>query len=274
MSFFQNVFDFEFRPTLFGADRQYQMSWKLPANANRSDYMLSGNAETYNLSAAPNLTINYAYDPDFKNYSSLTVNVAGATAAATKASEVVAALNANATFASLFSAVLYPSNKLPGALNKVLIKGLRSRGNFRAYISNTSAETIIGFNKNAPVRELPSLFEKYTITNLFAYPNLGPDRIILLDPGVTADAAIITAAGFNPASPTPDWELLAGLNDAFWFYKRTYSSGVLTTEIKYPAGASAGDLAKKTYYTYSGSDLIEVMETPYVLQSGDLITPP
>lgn len=274
MSFFQNVFDFEFRPTLFGADRQYQMNWKIPANANRSDYMLSGNAEDYNLSTQPNLTINYAYDPDFMNFSSLTISVAGATAAATKATEVVAALNGNATFAGLFVASLYPSNKLPGSPNKILIKGLRSKGNFRAYISNSGAETILGFNKNAPVRELPSVFEKYSIDRRFEYPTLGPDRIVLLDTGNSVDQAIINAAGFDYTNPTPDWKLLAGFNDAFWFYKKSYTSGQITTEIKYPAGAQEGYLAKKTYYEYSGSDLIGVMETPYVIASGDLITPP
>jgi hypothetical protein len=274
MAFFQNVFDFEFRPTLFGADRQYQMSFKLPANTNRSDYMLSGLAEPYDLSTYNSLTINYAIDTNFVNYSAITVNVAGATAASTKASEIANALNANAIFSSIFTAQTYTANSPTGASTKVLIKGKQSRGIFRAYISNSNAETVIKFNKNAPVRELPSLFSKYTIANRFNYPNLGPDRIIQLDPLNVTDAAIITAAGFNPSSPLADWQLLQGVNDAFFFTKRVYAGSVLTQEIKYYAGAVAGDLAKKTYYTYSGSDLVGIMETPYVLQSGDLITPP
>jgi hypothetical protein len=274
MSFFQNVFDFEFRPTLFGADRQYQMTWKMPANANRSDYMLSGNAEPFDLSTLPNFTINYAYDPAFKNYSSLTINVAGSTASATTAAEVVAILNGNANFASLFTAILYPSTRLPASPNKILIKGLRSKGDFRSYVSNTGAEQIIQFNKHAPIRELPSYFNRYTISNLFAYPSLGPDRVLELNPGDTYEASLIDAAGFDSSNPKEDWQLLQGLNDAYWFYKKTYTSGVITAEIKYPAGAVTGDLAKKTNYQYSGSDLISITEIPYVLASGDLITPP
>lgn len=274
MAFFQNVFDFEFRPTLFGADRQYQMSFKLPANTNRSDYMLSGLAEPYNFSTYNSLTVNYAIDTNFSNYCPISINVAGATASSTKASEVANALNANSSFSALFTAQTYMTNNSSGPITKVLIKGKASRGIFRAYISNSAAETVIKFNKNAPVRELPSLFSKYTIANRFNYPNLGPDRIIELDPSDSVDEAIITAAGFDPASPKADWQLLQGVNDAFFFYNRTYNGGVITQEIKYYAGATAGDLAKKTYYTYSGSDLVGVMETPYVLQSGDLITPP
>ena len=274
MSFFQNVFDFEFRPSLLGADRQYSMSWKLPANANRSDYMLSGNAETFDFSSLNQLTINYAYDPAFQNYSSLTVNVAGTTPSQTKAIEVVTLLNSNALFASLFTASLYPSTTLPGSANKILVKGLRSKGNFRAYVSNTGAEQIIQFNKYAPIKELPSYFERYDINERFNYPTIGPDRVILLNPANSYEASLIDAAGFDSSSPKADWQLLQGLNEAYWFYKRTYAGGVIASEIKYPAGAVAGDLAKKTQYQYSGSDLVGVTEIPYVLQSRDLITPP
>lgn len=274
MPFFQNVYDFEFRPTLIGSDRQYQTGWKLKANTNRSDYMLSGNTEPFNLTGNNILTLNYCYDPNFVNYAALPITISAATIGATTAQEIVNSLNGNATFASLFVASLYPSSNVPTSPNKILIKGLRSKGNFRAYVSNTSAETIISFNKHAPIAELPTLFEKYTIANRFAYPNLGADRIIKLNTGVTYEAALITAAGLNPSSPTPDWQLLAGSSDAYWFYNRTYTSGVIATEIKYPAGATAGFLAKKTYYVYSGTDLTGVMETPYVLTSGDLITPP
>jgi len=274
MSFFQNVFDFEFRPTLLGADRQYQVGWKLAANANRSDYMLSGNAGPFDLSALSVLTINYAYDPAFMNFSSLAISVAGATPAVTTPEEVITLLNSDDTFSSLFLATLYPSTTIAGSPNKILIKGKRSRGNFRAYISNTGAEQIIQFNKHAPISELPSYFERYTIDERFNYPKIGPDRVIMLNPADSYEASLIDAAGYNSASPKADWQLLYGQNDAYWFYKRTYVASKLATEIKYPAGAVAGDLAKKTQYEYSGSDLVAITEIPYVLQSGDLVTPP
>lgn len=266
MSFFQNVFEAEFRGSLLSSDRRLQSNFKLGANSNGSSYMLSGNTGPYNLTGNTNLTINFAYDPALLGYAALTINVAGAVVAATNAFEVCTALNANAHFAELF--IAEEKN------GKVFIKGRNLKPIFKAYISNGSAESILKFNAKAPVAELPEYFERYAFENRFGYLNLGSHRLVLLNPSDPVDAAVISAAGFNPSSPTPDWQLLAGTNDSYFFTKRTYVTGLLSTEIKYPAGAKEGDLAKKTYYTYSGSDLIEIMETPYVLASGDLITPP
>jgi hypothetical protein len=274
MPFFQNVFDFEFRPSFIGSDRQYQTGWKIKGNTNRSDYMVSNALDPYNLTASNVLTFNYAYDVNFMNYASLSVTLTGASLAAVTAHEVVNSLNSNVNFSDLFTALVYPSSDINSNSNKVLIKAKKNRAIWRAYIGSTSAETILNFNKNAPVAELPSLFEKYDIQKRFSYPELGSDRLVLLDPANPVDAAIITAAGFNPASPSEDWQLLAGSSDAYWFYKKTYAAGNLTEEIKYPAGAGVGSAAKKTYYGYDGGgNLIKVCETPYVLQSGDLVTP-
>lgn len=266
MSFFQNLFDFEFRGSLFSADRQYQSTYKIPANSNRSDNMISGNEGPYNLLSDNILNINFAFDPELRNYSVISINVSGSTPSATTTQEVVTLLNANATFTSYFSAY--------NISNKVGIKLSKPRPNFRAYISNSSAEKIIKFNKKAPIRELPSYFEKYSVENRFLYPETGANKLILLDPNNIIDASIITDAGLDPLNPTPDWKLLSGTNDAYWFYKRSYTNGQLTSEIKYPAGAKSGDLAKKTFYTYDNSDLVEVMEIPYIIQEPDLLTPP
>lgn len=265
MSFFQNVFDFEFRGSLFGADRSYQTTYKVPSNVNRSDYIISSISGPYNLTGNTDLTIRYAYDPDLRNYANVTINVSGSTVSNTTVGEVVEKLNLNSIFSSYF--VAYNQQ------NKVLIKASKPKVCFRAYVSNSDAETIIKFNKNAPVVELPSFFERYSIENRFVYPELGPNRLVLLDPTDLIDADVITAAGLDPLSPKADWELLRGTNDAFWFYKRTYSGGKLSSEIKYQAGATEGDLAKKTNYAYDGSDLIGITEIPYILQSSDLITP-
>ena len=274
MSFFQNVFDFEFRPTLFGADRQYQMSFKLPANTNRSDYMLSGNAEPYDLSPSNDLMINYAIDTNFVNFSTITVNISGSNISTMSAFEIASALNSDSRFSELFAAYVYSSTNNAVLPKKVAIKGKNNKGIFRAYILNLGAEKILQFNKNAPIRELPSLFSKYTIANRFAYPNLGVDRILELDPEDPYEGCLIKDAGFNPNNPQPDWQLMQGVNDGFWFYSRTYDDGKIAAEIKYPSGAKAGNLSKKTYYNYSGSDLVGVMETPHVLQQSDIMNPP
>lgn len=265
MSFFQNVLEAEFRGSLFSADRRLQSNFKIAPNTNGSMYMLAGNSSPYNLTGNTTLSINYAYDPALLGYATVAINVSGATVSATTSQEIATALNANQIFSENFRAVANSEN--------LLIKGIKNRANFKAYIANTGAEKIIGFNKKAPVAELPSYFERFSFENRFNYPDLGPHRLVLLDPSDPTDAAIITAAGLDPTTPTPDWQLLKGCNDAFWFYKRTYTSGQLSSEIKYPAGATEGDLAKKTYYEYDGSDLVAIMETPYILQSGDLLTP-
>ena len=270
MSFFQNVFDFEFRPTVIGSDRQYQTGWKLKANANRSDYMACFQMEPYNLTANNILTINFAYDPTLLAYASISVTISAASLASASALEVVNSLNSDSIFSSYFIAKLFGS---AGSPYKVLITSKKTKGGFRAYISNTSAETVLQFNRNAPIVELPTYFEKFALVNKNANPTLGPDRVVLLNPGNAYEASLITLAGLDPTSPKADWQLLAGSSDAYMFYKRTYVTGVMTEEIKYPAGATAGFLAKKTYYKYSGSDLVAVCETPYTLTDADLVTP-
>jgi hypothetical protein len=57
------------------------------------------------------------------------------------------------------------------------------------------------------------------------------------------------------------------------FTKKVYTSGLIIAEIKYPAGASEGDAALKTTYEYDGSDLVGVCQIPYIISSGDLISP-
>jgi hypothetical protein len=268
MAFFQNVFDSEFRADLFSSDRRLQSLFIAPPNKNTSMYMLSYNkANSFDLTGNTNLKINYAYDPALIAYAELSVDVSGAVVSETKPEEVVAKLNLNPIFSDIFLAVLYNNQH-------VLIKTKKERELFKAYISNTGAETVLKFNAKAPVVELPNYFKRYSFDQRFSYQDLGSHRLVLLDESDTTDAAVIAAWGLDPLSPTPDWKLLNGRNDAYWFYKKTYSAGKLQNEIKYPAGAKEGDLAMKTHYEYSGSDLVGVMETPYVLTSSDLITPP
>lgn len=269
MSFFQNVLESEFRGNLFSSDRKLQSMFNMSANRNTSVYMVSNNqSNVFDFTGVTDLTINYAYDPSLIAYATRSIDVSGAILSATTLEEVISKLNADDIFKELFSASIYPNS------NQILITAKRSREYFKAYISNTGAETLLKFNAKAPVAELPEYFERYSFEKRFEYSNLGSHRLVLLDETDAIDAAIITAAGLDPLNPTPDWKLLAGSNDAYWFYKRNYAAGLITDEIKYPAGAKEGDLAKRTYYTYSGSDLIEIMETPYILTSGDLITPP
>jgi hypothetical protein len=271
--FFQNLFDQEFRGTLFADDRQYTLNFNVKANSNRSDAMVAWNKEPYDMSSLNTLTVNYAIDFASPNFASLSVNVAGTTPSATRAYEVVNALNADAVFAALFQATL---TKISGG-DTVLIRSIRPKTTIRSYISNTGAERVLRFNLKAPVGELPSYFDRHTIANTANYPDLGTGLLIRLDTGVVADQEVITYGGFDHTAPKADWQLLVGRGgSAYIFEKNTYDgSGRLTAVVRYPAGARVGDLAKRTTYTYTGPNTYpnQSAEVPYILTSGDLITP-
>ena len=268
-----NVYDFEFRGSLLSADRQYQQTFKIKANTNRSDYILSGNTEPYDFSSETDLTISFCYDVEQVNYANVTVDISGSTASATTAAEVVTALNADNLFSTFFTASVFKTNTVGVVGNKVLIKSKKPKSNFKAHVVNSSAEGFIQFNKFAPIQELPTYFERYDIAKRFDFTDLGSERVILLDTSNPIEADYIDAAGFDSSSPSPDWQLLKGCNDQYMFTKKVYTSGLIIAEIKYPAGASEGDAALKTTYQYDGSDLIGVCQIPYVISSGDLISP-
>lgn len=284
--FFQNVFDSEFVGNWVLGDRQYVVEFRCPPNTNKSNYQLAWNLEPYDFSVVNTLTINYAWDVDFKNYSALTINVAGASPAVTTAAEVAANLNANATFAEMFVAAVQPNPLLTdrdgpflsaNPSRSVLITAKRGRvkPNIRVWITNTGAEEKLRFNKKAGVSEMPLYMERHTIAERFNFPD-SVGMLILLDETDPVDQAIIEDAGFVPADMLEDWELLAGRSGLFTFKKQTVDGSNRVTEIiEYPAGAKVGDFAKKTTNVYTGANTFpsEVTEIPYVLTSGDLITP-
>ena len=144
MSFFQNVFDQEFQGYWYFIDRKYSLDYKIGPNRNRTDLMLAWNEGPYDLTA-PNdvLTINYAFDKDFKNWASLAVTITGATQSAVEASEIAEDLNNNATFKDHFEASI-DNAKIGGTRTggpwRVVIRGKKPKANFRSYISNTGAE--------------------------------------------------------------------------------------------------------------------------------------
>lgn len=172
MSFYQNVFDQEFRQSWpIGDDKQFALTFVCPPNKNGSELQISWNLEPYNLSSATDLTIYYAFDKDFKNWAPLTIDVSGATASATKASEVIDALNDDATFSDYFTASL--DNYQRGtreAIYRVFIKAKKPKHSFKFYIDNSGAETKLKFNKYAGVADMPTYMDRHTIANRFTYP--------------------------------------------------------------------------------------------------------
>jgi len=130
------------------------------------------------------------------------------------------------------------------------------------------------FNKYAGVAELPNYFQKHTIENRNNYPD-SIGTLIKLDEGDEVDQTIIEDAGFS-LTPKEDYELLKGRSGLFMFQNITVDgSDRITQVIEYPAGAVAGDFARKIRYSYTSANINpnKVTETPYVLEDADLVVP-
>lgn len=275
MSFFQNPFNEEFRGSIPFGDRQYNLTFSVPANRNQANGMIAWNLEPYDLSTYDQFTINFAIDnSEFKNYAAITVDISGATAAATTANEIVTLLNADEKFSSWFTAMVVESNK-GSHVYRVGIKANTGK-QMRVYITNSGAERILGFNKYAGVAELPTYFARHTIANRFTYADSQACLVELDEADTAVDQPIIVNAGFTAADMKEEWELLAGRVGIFTFKKQTVDSSSRVTEIiEYSAGAGVGDVGRKTTYTYTAAKTAPdtIAEIPYTLTSGDLISP-
>jgi hypothetical protein len=193
MSYYLNVFDSKFTGIWALSDRQYSVNFSVNSNGNNVRWLAAWNNEPYDLSTKPTLTFNYSFD--FKNYATLAINAsAGAVStSAVKAFEVAAALNANATFAALMLAYVTQDNKGNNILG---IKSLRTRPDWRVYISGTSAEQVLRFNKRAGIAELPTYFTRHTISNANNYPD-AVGMLQLLDATTTQDQQILNEASLS-----------------------------------------------------------------------------
>lgn len=274
MAYFQNPFDNDFIGHLLLDDRQYVLDFKVPANINKSTYMFAWADPPYNTVGNTTLTINYSVDG--VNFYPLACSLTSGSART--ADQIAADLNAITNFTSLFEAKVVLDHKLN--VNRLMLQARLQREKFRAYISNTSAETVLRFNKKAGVAEMPSYFARHTITN---FRDKGPNATneypdsqnCLIQLSQPTDDYYITAAGLS-TTPQADYQLLRGRSQSFMFVKNTVDgSNRITVKIEYPAGAKVGDLARKTTYSYTSANTNpdQVTTIPYVLTSGDLVTP-
>jgi hypothetical protein len=272
MAFFQNVFDQEFQGYLLLADRKLTPVFKAGPNKNLQSKQISWSASPYDLSSGGVLEFNFAWDAEFKNWASVSIDVSGADPAATTAAEVADALNGDPTFSSLFVASV---SQIPAG-DAVMVSKVASKKQVKFYFGNSGAETALGFNKMAPVAEMPEYFERHTISNVNNFDD-SVGMLIRLDETDPVDQAVIQNAGLDPSAMQADWQLIRGRSSGlFTFQKLTVDgSDRITQIIEYPAGAVPGDFARKIQYVYSGSNTnpSQVTEIPHVLQSGDLVTP-
>lgn len=283
MTFFQNPFTQDFEGNLLLADRQHIPKFVVRGNTGRGlDHVVSYGNAPFNLSGndadgnAKN-KIRISFTVDGNNWVSIDVSMTAVDLSATTVLEVVSSLNTDTRFASYFVASISPSGNI-----KITQK--KSPDRFRFYINNQFAEEVLLFNKKAGINEIPSYFSRHTIENISSFTD-GIGALIELDvAGLNVDANVVDNAvdirgnslGFNSGSPREDWEMLEGKSGLFMFQKQTVDgSGRVTEVIEYHAGAKVGDLAKKTKYTYTGAftNPNQITQEPYVLASGDLVTP-
>lgn len=272
MSFFQNVFDQEYQGYLVLSDRKLSLTFRVAPNKNTQSNQVAWNAGPYDFSSASILTFNFAWDNEYKNWAAVSIDVEGANPATTTAQEVVEKLNNNDMFSSMCEAKV---TKVNGGDSVFVVKKSKKQ-NVKMYFSNSGAETKLGFNKMAGVAELPDYFARHTIENRNNYED-SAGILIKLDTSDSVDQAVIQNANLNPSEMKEDWELLRGRSPGLFTFKKLTVDGSdrVTQIIEYPTGAVVGDFAKKTTYTYSGSNKnpSQVFELPYVLTAGDLITP-
>jgi hypothetical protein len=196
MSFFQNLFDEYEGCWALGDYKKYSLTFKVPGNKNRPESFICWNSEPYDLSSLNTLTFNFAIDTEFKNFASISINVAGDTASATKAAEIRDILNANANFSSWFTAGIMAVDKL-SPVNRVYIRQKKPNTNFRFYVSNSGAERKLKFNKHGGIADIPSFFDKDTIANRFESTEAN-NKLIRLSHSITgntvANPTVITSA--------------------------------------------------------------------------------
>lgn len=289
MAFFLNLFADDFEGNLLLGDRQHIPKFVCRRNAgrgkevvaawNKGPYNLSGNDADSN--AKKYLKVTFCLYNNL-NWATLQIDLTNgaASASAVTPQEVVAILNADTLFSERFVALMGQFED--ETVRRVLIRQKKPVTDLKFYIERGQADSVIGFNARAGVDELPNYFARHTIANRFTYTDSQGMLIQLATSGV--DAAIINAAvdykgtslGYSSSSVREDYQLLRGRSGIFTHKKQTIDgSNRVTQIIEYPAGALAGDLAKKTTMSYTSSNTYpdKVVEVPYVLQSGDIVTP-
>ena len=90
------------------------------------------------------------------------------------------------------------------------------------------------------------------------------------------EAQVLSDANIDIYSMLTDYEHLQGRCDGFKFTKNTLDASLrIVTQVIYPAGATAGMLAKKISYTYTSTNTTpdSITEIPYVLTASDILSP-
>jgi len=226
MSFYQNVFPWEFIGNWVLGDRQASLSFRCPANTGRGDELVQSYGggrvfQTFNLAGADlegnatsNLRIWFARDYELsRNWTMMTVAIAGVVPAVTTINEIIALLNADVPFSQLFEA------SAANNYSSVIIRQRLPKTKFRFYIDNRGAETALLFNARAGVAELPCYFDRDTIRRRFAFTDfnnylIGNNHLIELSHVITeiTSAADSVSTSFAHGLATGDTIIVANSN--------------------------------------------------------------
>lgn len=208
--FFLNPFAEEFRGNWVLGDRAQSLTFICPPNTGRSqEEMVSFVKGPYDLTGNDTdgvdksyLTVNFAIDPEFKNYTSIAIDIesGAASSSAVTPEEIVTALNADATFADRFEASTVGWTRNDDPEKRIRIRHKSTSMKMRSYISINGAETAIGFNRRGGVAELPTYFDRHTIANRFNFTD-SQNHLIALNHVITgntvANPTVVTSPGHN-----------------------------------------------------------------------------
>jgi len=288
MPFYMNPFNQEYKAVLPGSDHhaftKSLINYTVPNNKNTSTAMIAWNVGPYDFSSLTDLTINYRKNPDHA-FSALVIDVSGSTPGATTAQEIVTILNANATFNSYFIAKAQNVQEFSEmqSSQSVLITSNSSSPNtsIKTFISNSGAESLMQFNQNAGIAEIPAYFSKDNIVNFQNENSAG--LLIELDGTDTAiDRPIIRNFLNNQiwtnSDLLEDWELLKGRGGRYKFTINTINGdNQPTNTIEWSAGAVAGDMGVQIIRVWGGAADTEPDEEyfiPHVLTTSDVANVP
>jgi len=221
MAYFLNPFAEEFRGNLLLADRGHALTYVIRPNNGRTTEIVFSHAtptsDVFDLAGSDAnggdksvLTLSICVDN--RRYNDLTVDIAGATPAATTISEIVTLLNADSLFSSYFTAAyefLHKTDQIP---LRVSIKCKKQLTKF--YVKNKGAESVLKFNAKAGVADIPTYFLRHVIGNESYAEGETSNSIISLSKFIVANTvatpSVITS--YNHGLTTGDIITIANSN--------------------------------------------------------------
>lgn len=207
--FFLNPFSSQFNANWEQQDERKAVEFVLAgSNSRNGDQVFSnfdpGVTNTFNLASTDSnggdksiLKIRFAHIiNNYASFNTMTVDIAGATPAATTPSEIVTILNADSLFSTFFTAELDSFNKkqLPA---RIAITS-KKQGQLKFYVTNSGAEEVLKFNKYAIISDIPSYYVRNSVDQFANYTNCTAELVQLshfITGNTVAASTVVTSVG-------------------------------------------------------------------------------